>query len=518
MTNRNTILWADDEIDLLKPHVMFLQSRGYDVVTVNSGTDALEMVRDGLFDIVILDENMPGLTGLETLQRIKMLRPALPVVMITKSEEESIMDQAVGSKIADYLIKPVNPNQILLSIKKILHSSELVTEKSTTDYRQSFMEISRLTESAESITDWMELYRLLIHWELELSSADTGMDQLLEVQKAEAEAAFSKYIARNYAAWMDTDNPQRPLLSPDIFRKKILPELDRGDRFFLVIIDNFRLDQWRTISPLLTEFFTIDDDSLFCSILPTATQYSRNAIFSGLMPDEISRLYPQLWVDEDSQEGKNLNESMLLEAQMQRLRRDFRFSYNKINDSASGQRFIRNFPTLATNHLNVVVMNFIDMLSHARTESKMIRELASSNAAYRSLTESWFRHSPAMDIFRLIAASDTKVILTTDHGTIRVNHPVKIAGERNTNTNLRYKVGRNLGFNPREVFELKQPARFGLPSPGVASSYIFATGSDFLAYHNNYNHYVHYYNGTFQHGGISMQEMLVPLITMNPRK
>ena len=523
MQNFN-ILWTDDEIDLLKPHILFLEKKGYKVTTANNGQDALDLVTGGTpFDLIILDENMPGLTGLETLQRIKVAAPHIPVIMITKSEEENIMNQAVGNKIADYLIKPVNPNQILIALKKHLHSEELVTRQTADTYLREFPNLSTEINAAETVDDWYNLYSKLVYWDLELSGADTNMDQMLDMQRAEANKEFAKFVRRNYRYWLENSTLPRdeadadtPLMSHRVFVDTVFPLLDSGEKVFFVIIDNFRLDQWKTIRPLLSEFFNFEE-KLYTSILPTATQYARNAIFSGLMPSDIARMFPQLWIDEDSEEGKNVNESPLVETLLERYRRKWKFSYNKINDSNAGDKLLRDFSNLLVNDLNIIVLNFIDMLSHARTESKMIRELASSNAAYRSLTESWFRHSGALDLFRRMASSGARVVLTTDHGTIRVDNPIKVVGDKNVNTNLRYKVGRNLDYNNRQVYEIKQPQAYGLPSPNVSSTYIFAYGNDFFAYPNNYNYYVQYYTDTFQHGGISMQEMLVPLVTLVPK-
>ena len=509
------ILWADDEIDLLKPHILFLKAKGYDLTTVSNGRDALDALDRDTYSLVLLDENMPGISGLETLDLINQRHPDVPVVMVTKSEEENIMDQAIGNRIADYLIKPVNPNQILLSIKKNLHSREIVNETATSEYQQDFAKISQMINMASTLDEWMEVYRQLVRWEIKLSETGNPMEEMLLMQKRDANSNFCKFVRRNYEDWVTSDD--HPLMSHEVFRRRVFPLLDQGEKVCFFLIDNFRLDQWRVLQTLISEYFNSQED-LYTTILPTSTQYARNAIFAGLMPYDIQKMYPGLWVEEDEDEGLNVHEEELIQTQLDRFRRKEKFSYSKLNDSAAADKFVQKLNANKDLPLQVVVLNFIDMLSHARTESKMIRELANNDAAYRSITESWFRHSSVIDIFRRLAELGYKVILTTDHGTIRVDNPIKVVGDRNTNTNLRYKVGKNLNYNARQVYEIKDPRKYGLPTPNLSSTFIFAQNEDFFSYPNNYNYYVQYYTGTFQHGGISLQEMLVPLVTLTPKQ
>ena len=516
----NQILWVDDEIDLLQPYIIYLKGKGYEVVTASNGEDALDAFSEAVPDIVFLDENMPGMTGLETLQEIKRLHPEVPVVMITKSEEEHIMEQAIGEKIADYLIKPVNPSQILLCLKKHIHQQAIVSEQVQQNYRQEWSDISYMIDTASTIEEWQAIERTLSKWDLELENS--SMRSMIDDQRTQANAAFAKWIAKNYEGWLANRQSSIvqssiPLMSPDIMKHAVFPLLDRGEKVLLCVIDNFRYDQWKTIQPLLSEFYTISNEEQYTSILPTATQYARNAIFSGLMPLQIQEMFPQYWVEEGDEESKNQYERELVQTLLDRYRRRETYNYWKINESDFCERVIAQLKGVRT-QLNIVVFNFIDMLSHSRTESKMMRELANDEAAYRSLTLSWFRHSPTYALLRRAAELGFTLVLTTDHGTTRVKNAVQIIADKNTNTNIRYKVGKALNCTSKNVFSIEQPKRVGLPSPNVSSTYAFCAGSDFFAYPNQFNYYAQYYRNTFQHGGISLEEMIIPLVTLVPKK
>jgi len=511
------ILWVDDEIDLLKPHIIFLTQRDYSVTTAQSGTEALEEIRKDNFDIVFLDENMPGLTGLETLAEIKEYQASIPVVMITKSEEEYIMEEAIGAKIADYLIKPVNPNQILLSLKKNLDHSRLVSEKTTSNYQQEFRKIAMDLSMVNSFDEWKELYKRLVYWELELEGIqDSAMIEILESQKSEANNQFCKFIDKNYPAWFEND-ADAPTMSHQLFKDKIKPELAAGSPTLLVVIDNLRFDQWKVLEPTIATVYKKTSEELFCSILPTATQYARNAIFSGLMPSEMEKRHPDLWLNDTDEGGKNMKEAEFLEAQLKRLNLDLKWNYNKVSSLRQGNKLAENIRSYKNDDLTVVVYNFVDMLSHAKTEMEVIKELASNDKSYRSLTLSWFRNSPLLDVIQQAARLGFKLIITTDHGTINVKYPSKVIGDRNTSLNLRYKTGKSLTYEDKEVLAAKDPKTIKLPSIHMSSSFIFAKNDYFFAYPNNYNHYVSYYRNTYQHGGVSLEEMIIPFSVFTPK-
>lgn len=514
MNNKAHFLWVDDEIELLRPHVLFLEEKGYSTDCVNNGRDALTMFSKKRYDIVFLDENMPGLTGLETLTTMHQLNPQVPVVMITQNEDEGIMDLAIGKKIADYLLKPVNPNQILLSVKKLLDKGELLLQTVSNNYREVYSEIGEQIAKSNSVEEWKILYKMLVYWELELEKSGSPMYEMLEMQKVEANILFSRFVRTNYAEWLRDRNV---VLSPDVFNKHVFPLLNGEEKLFFILIDNFRLDQWESIKPTLSSYFDYDED-IFLSILPTATPYSRNSIFSGLMPLELSKIYSDVWVSELLDEGKNNMENVLIDRMLETAKRSETFSYHKVNDTNEGKRLVDRFSELEKSDLNVIVFNFIDFFSHARTESEMLRELTGDEASYRTVTASWIKRSYISRLLKKIAEKGYKAIITSDHGSIRVKNPINVKGDSETGKNVRYKFGKSLAYDPKKVFDIISPENFGLPSPNLSTRYIFAQNGDFFVYNNNRNSHLNYYLNSFQHGGISMEEMMVPIVKLTPKR
>jgi CheY-like chemotaxis protein len=514
-----TILWVDDEIESLQSQKLFLENKGYIVHTLTNGFDAIDYVKDHLVDVVLLDESMPGITGLETIAKIKEVNQQVPVVLITKNETENIMDEAIGSQISDYLIKPVNPNQVWLSLKKILDNKRLVAEKTTSAYQQQFRNLFMALNSNPDYNEWMDIYKKLVYWELEMGKSDSPeMMEVFQSQKQEANTEFFKFISRNYLSWINPKSGKAPVMSHTLMQQKVFPTLEKGVPTFFILIDNLRFDQWKAIQPIFAESFRIIEEETFYSILPTATQYCRNAIFAGLMPLDIEKQFPNQWKNDEEEGGKNLYEEDFLRGQLKRLKKDnIKTSYTKIVNNHAGQELVNNIHNLLGNDLNVIVYNFVDMLSHARTEMEVLKELAGDEMSYRSLTRSWFEHSPLHQAFKKIADKKINIVLATDHGTVRVKTPNKVIGDKQTTTNLRYKHGRNLNYEPKEVLAFRDPKEAGLPVPTVNSSFIFAKEDGFLCYPNNYNYYVNYYRNTFQHGGVSLEEMIVPVIRMTSR-
>lgn len=519
------ILWADDEIGHLKSHILFLEAKGMQVTPVTNGQDAVDAVQKEGFDIVFLDEQMPGLSGIETLGRIKSIAPNTPVVMITKSEEENLMEDAIGRQIDDYLIKPVNPNQILLSLKKLLEGRQLLSQRVAQGYQQDFRSIGMDLMDVRTPDEWKDVYRRLTFWERQLEqSEDASMAEVLINQKSEANVGFGKFVARNYVDWVNSKlkpgTGDRPVLSPDLLETYLLPELKPGrETTLFILVDAMRYDQWKALEPILTQYYTVEKEDLYFSLLPTATQYARNSLFAGMWPLDISERFPKYWVNDDEEGGKNLHEADFLAEFIARKRLNIRHSYTKVITNEDGRDLVDNALNLLNYDLGVIVVNFIDLMTHARAEMSLIKELAPDEAGFRSLSRSWLEHSSLLAALKKLRDRNVRLVLTTDHGSIRVQRPLKIIGDRQTTTNLRYKQGRNLNYDEKNrlILTIKKPQDARLPKSTVSGTYVFAMEDGYFVYPNNYNYYAGYFKDTFQHGGISLEEMLVPIITLVPK-
>ena len=514
---KKTILWADDEIDHLKPHILFLERKGFEIKAVTNGADAVSLVEKQNIDLVFLDEQMPGMDGLTTLAKIKKIAPQLPVVMITKSEEESIMEDAIGSKISDYLIKPVNPNQILLTIKRILERRRLTDEKAAQSYLQSFRSISSQLDSNPDWKEWISIYTQLTAWDIELQSGDEGLRQILLDQIQQSNLAFGRFIDREYKYWLQKSLPDRPVLSVDITKEYVIPQLDKVDSVFLIIIDCMRYDQWLVFEKLLTQYYSIDTD-FYYSILPTATPYSRNAIFAGLYPADIEKRFPELWKNADGDESSlNQSEPELFEELLNRHRVNAKFKYEKVLHQEDGKRISDKIHNYTQNKLNAFVFNFVDTLVHTRSDSQVLKEIAPDVAGFRSLARTWFEHSNLLQIFKELSTKNVKIVVTTDHGSIRAMRDTKVLGDKHTSTSLRYKFGRNLKCDDEAAIIVDDPETFRLPKIRPSINYIIAKEDYYFVYPTNYHKYQNKYNDTFQHGGASMEEMILPVSVLTPK-
>lgn len=521
--NEKKILWVDDEIELLRSHIIFLSEKGYNVDTVTNGEDAVSSMKEKEYDLIFLDEMMAGMGGLATLSQIKDINPNIPVVMITKSEEETLMDEAIGGKINDYLTKPVNPSQVLLVCKKILEGKKLSGQYAAKDYLQDFNQITRAFLNDLDFEEWKDIYLKLVNWDVELDShPEVDLRQTLNDQKKEGNKEFSKFVEKNYKGWISSlGDAYTPTLSPEIVPKYVIPHLQDSDSsVFFFVLDCLRYDQWLIMERHLLDYFKIDKEYYY-AILPTATPYARNSLFSGLFPSEIEKNYPDLWSSgDDDEKSMNKYEKELLQKLLDRKRIKLRneLKYIKIIDPEVGRNFEQNILSYQNTHLTAIVVNFLDMIAHGRSDSDLLKEIAPDEPAYRSLTNTWFAHSSLLSSLKALAKiKNAKVIITTDHGSIRSLRGAKVLGDREASVNLRFKFGRNLKVDEKHAIYVKNAEDFKLPKRGVTINYIIAKEDFYFVYPTDYHKYLTYYKDTFQHGGISMEEMILPVITMEPK-
>jgi DNA-binding response OmpR family regulator len=518
---KNRILWIDDEIELLRSNILFLEDKGYSVDKATNGEDAIEMVRKKDFDLIFLDEMMAGMGGLKTLAILKDIQPNVPVVMVTKNETETLMEDAIGAKISDYLLKPVNPNQILLVLKKFLEGRRIKGETLSRDYIQEFNRISAEMMEDLNYKDWIDINQQMTQWEMELDEhPELGLKETLYAQRKECNAEFCRFFERNYLEWIHQKKPG-PIFSNQVVESCVIPELENTKSIFFFVIDCLRLDQWMLMERKLYDYFKISKEYYF-GMIPSATPYARNAIFSGLFPSEIEKHYPDLWArGEDDENSKNNYEKEFLEKLLQRKRVKLRneVKYVKILEADFGKGIESKISTYSNNHLNAIVVNFVDILAHSRSDNAVLKEIAPDEAAYRSLTDSWFEHSTLFSMFKILSAQkNIKIIVTTDHGSIRCLRGAKVLGDKETSTNLRYKYGRNVKCDDRQAIFIRNPQDYMLPRRGGIVNYVITKEDFYFVYPTDYHYYLNHYKNTFQHGGISMEELILPVITLDPKE
>jgi CheY-like chemotaxis protein len=517
--DRRQILWADDEIDLLRPHIKFLEQKGFAVTAVPNGEDALSALSRQRFDVVLLDEMMPGLGGLATLDAIKSRDLTLPVILVTKSEEETLMEEAIGKRITDYLIKPVNPSQVFLACKRVLDAEKLQDSQRARDYVGEMQRWQSLDIRRLGWEEWVELALDVARWDVRFDNLpDAGLKQAHQDFRRSLNIDFARFVEDGYPHWVRRPD-QRPKLSTDVVKHAVVPPLKQGRRVVFIIIDCMRLDQWLTLEPLIEEYFDIKRE-YYCSILPTATPYSRNAIFSGLLPAELHRRHPDLWQESSNDERtKNRFERQLLDFQLERMRAmpEKGTKYMKIYTADEAHQTRRQINSIAGLALVSMVFNFLDILAHGRSESEILQELAPDEAAFRAVMKAWFTHSPLYDIIRALSTQDCTVVLTTDHGAVLGRRAALVYGNRDTSTNLRYKFGLNLNCDSKQAVIVRKPMDFMLPDDGVNKNYILAREDFYFVYPTRFHEFERQYRNSLQHGGISVEEMILPLVTLTPR-
>jgi CheY-like chemotaxis protein len=516
---RASIMWVDDEIDLLKSHIVFLEEKGYSVRSVSNGEDAVDLIQKEPFDLVLLDQMMPGMDGLTTFVRIKDALPAMPVVMITKMEEEELIDEALRKRIDDFLLKPVNPVQILSAVRRILERREIRQRELSREYVEDFNSIEGVRSQTQGPREWIDIHTRLSQWDVMLDQfPDAGLMQSHLDQRRQCNVEFCMFIEKSYRKWVSGED--RPLLSVDVVSDFVAPYLSSNKRVYFIVVDCLRLDQWLTIEPMLEPYFSIKRDYYY-SILPTATPYSRNSIFGGLFPSELATTYPEFWNETGSDEtGKNRFEKQLLERQIRKmgLKVNPSVKYIKVYSPDEAVQARKQIPTLQAIPLVALVFNFVDIVAHSRSESRVLQEMLPNESAYRSFTASWFMHSPLYDILKAISLQDAVAVVTTDHGSVLSRRSAVALGDRETSTNVRYKFGTNLNCDPRYAVQVRNPAEFKLPGGGINKNYIIAKEDYYFVYPTNFHEYERQYKDSFQHGGISMEEMILPCVTMTPKR